>query len=213
MWWLFHTTALLWKIRYPFHARSYQTSHKIKYIHISCVMAGLLIPFLPIVTSMAKFAVDLKTDAPLQQRNVTFLSGGLGYQQIRFPPVLCAGRDSGAVYYTSILPINLIVLAGLTELILLFWTVHRVCVTFSTIEPCTALNYFPWVFFPWKRIVGQVWPWLYHIYGELELVNMQKWVWLLSLHTVWPYHFQTACYSPVFSAVFRCLYAQGFQEK
>ena len=31
------------------------------------------------------------------------------------------------------------------------------------------------------RSRGQVWPWLYHIYGELELGNMQKWVWLLSL--------------------------------
>ena len=33
--------------------------------------------------------------------------------------------------------------------------------------------------------------WLYHILWGL--VNLQKWVWLLS---VWPYHFQTACYSP-----------------
>lgn len=127
IWWLCHTTALLWKIRYPFHARSYQTSHKIKYIHIACMIAGVLIPFLPIVTSMAEFAVDLKTNTELQQRNVTFWSGGLGYLQIRFPPVLCAGRDGVAVYYTSVLPINIIVLVGLTELILLFWTVHRVC--------------------------------------------------------------------------------------
>ena len=27
-------------------------------------------------------------------------------------------------------------------------------------------------------------------------MNMQKWVWLLSLCSIWPYHFQTACYSP-----------------
>ena len=32
--------------------------------------------------------------------------------------------------------------------------------------------------------LGQVRPWPYHIYGELELVNMQKWVWLLSLHSM-----------------------------
>ena len=31
---------------------------------------------------------------------------------------------------------------------------------------------------------------------ELELVNVQKWVWLYH-YVVWPYHFQTACYSPV----------------
>ena len=128
LWWLFHTTALFWKIRYPFHARSYQMAHKIKYIHISCVIAGLLLPFVPIVTTLADFAVDIQTNAPLQQRNITFLSGGLGYRQIRFPAILCSGINSDAVYYTSILPINLIVIVGLTELILLFWTVHRVSV-------------------------------------------------------------------------------------
>lgn len=126
IWWLFHTTALFWKIRYPFHARSFEMARKIKYIHISCIIAGLLIPLLPIITSMADFAVDLRTNVPLQNMNITFLSGGLGYRQVRFPPVLCAGRNSDAVYYTSLLPINLIVIAGLTELIILFWTIHKV---------------------------------------------------------------------------------------
>ena len=126
IWWLFHTTALFWKIRYPFHARSFQMSHKIKYIHIACVIAGLLLPLLPIVASMAEFSEDLKTNAQLQQMNITFLSGGLGYWQVRFPPILCSGRDSDTVYYSSILPINIIVIVGLTELSLLFWTIHKV---------------------------------------------------------------------------------------
>jgi hypothetical protein len=90
------------------------------------VVAGILIPLLPIIATMAAFAVEIRSNPQLQQRGITFLSGGLGYHQIRFPPILCSGRDSGTVYYTSILPINLIVIVGLTELILLFWTVHRV---------------------------------------------------------------------------------------
>lgn len=126
IWWLFHTTALFWKIQYPFHARSFQMGGKIKYIHISCIIAGLLIPLLPVITTMADFAVDLKSNDRLQKMNVTFFSGGLGYRLVRFPPLLCSGRNSEAVYYTSILPINIIVIAGLTELIILFWTIHKV---------------------------------------------------------------------------------------
>ena len=39
--------------------------------------------------------------------------------------------------------------------------------------------------------------WLYHIYGEPELENVQKWVCMVVITTqYWPYHLQTACYSP-----------------
>ena len=34
---------------------------------------------------------------------------------------------------------------------------------------------------PVAAYIGQVRPWPYHIYGKLELENVQKWVWLLSL--------------------------------
>ena len=127
IWWLFHTTALLWKIRYPFHARTFQMSHKIRYVSAVCIIVGLLVPLVPIIASMADYAADLRTNTDLQRRNVTFLSGGLGYRQIRFPPILCSGGNNNVVYYTSILPINLIVIVGLTELIILFWTIYRVC--------------------------------------------------------------------------------------
>ncbi len=136
IWWLFHTTALFWKIRYPFHARSFQMSYKFKYLHVSCIIAGLLIPLLPIVASMISFAVELKSNIVLQNMNITFLSGGLGFRQVRFPPILCSGRNSDIIYYTSIFLINIIVIVGLTELILLFWTIHRVsCDSYYSVIP------------------------------------------------------------------------------
>lgn len=136
IWWLFHTTALFWKIRYPFHARSFQMSYKFKYLHVSCIIAGLLIPLLPIVASMISFAVELKSNTVLQNMNITFLSGGLGFRQVRFPPILCSGRNSDIIYYTSIFLINIIVIVGLTELILLFWTIHRVsCDSYYSVIP------------------------------------------------------------------------------
>ena len=126
IWWLFHTTALCWKICFPMHARSFQKAQKIKYLHAACVVAGLILPLAPIVASMAKFAADLQSDPLLQARNVTFLSGGLGYGQVRFPPVLCSGTDGDALYYSTILPINIMVIIGLTELVLLFRIIQKV---------------------------------------------------------------------------------------
>lgn len=124
VWWLLHTSAVFWKIQFPIHAL--KMSHRIKYIHLSCVIVGLLFPLASIITTMADFAIELKTNVALQERNITFLSGGLGYRQDRFPGLLCSGRNTRALYYSTILPINIMVLIGMTELILLFWTIHRV---------------------------------------------------------------------------------------
>lgn len=127
VWWLFHTTTLFWKIRFPFHARSFEASHKIKYIHIGCVIAGVVLPLVPILTSMADFAVDLESNP---SRNVSsFISGGLGYGQTRFPPILCTGSDRNAVYYSVVLPIDMILAVGCSLLVIIFWIVHKVSLT------------------------------------------------------------------------------------
>ena len=126
VWWLFHIMVLFWKVRFPFHARSFEVAHKIKYIHIICVLIGLLLPLVPIVISMAKFAMDINSNEFLRSKNITFASGGLGYGQIRFPPVLCYGTDRNSVFYSLILLVNIILATGITFLILLFWLIHKV---------------------------------------------------------------------------------------
>ena len=127
IWWLFHTTALLWKICFPFHARSFEKSRsKIRYIHTASIIAGLVLPLTPVIATMADHGLSFQSDPLLQHNNATFLSSGLGYNMIRFPPVLCAGVNSDVVYYTTIFPINVIVIIGLTELIFLFWIIHNV---------------------------------------------------------------------------------------
>ena len=139
VWWLIHTTALLWKIRYPFHARSFQVSHKTRFICIACIMSGLLIPLVPILTTMVDFSIDLQTNTVLQKMNVSFLSGGLGFSMYRFPPILCAGKNANVVYYSAILPINIIVIVGLTELIILLWTIHKV--NYFHVASCASQYY------------------------------------------------------------------------
>lgn len=125
-WWLIHATVILWKLQFPFHARSFENSGKMKYVHISSVIAGLLLPLISPIISMADFAVDLSSNEVLQSQNISFVSGGLGYGLIRFPSILCSAIDRYALYYSNILPINLMVIVGITELILVFRIIHKV---------------------------------------------------------------------------------------
>ena len=102
-------------------------SHKLKHVYIACIVAGLSSPLVPVIAAMADFSVRVKTDPVLTSRNVTFLSGGLGYANIRFPPTnLCSSSSGDVVYYSLALPINIVVIVGVMELILMFWKMHKV---------------------------------------------------------------------------------------
>ena len=129
LWWLFHIVSLFWKIKFPFHARSFEMSGKFKYIHIICVIVGIMLPLLPIISSMAKFAVDIRkqnNNSTSQIKNDLFLSGGLGFRSTRFPAILCSGTDADVIFYSVILPIDIILASGCTMLITVLWSVHRV---------------------------------------------------------------------------------------
>ena len=126
MWWLFHTTALLWIIRFPFHSKSFDKSGKSKYLHIACVVLGVIIPLIPVIAVMADFAMEVQSNMELQYLNVTFISGGLGFTLGRFPPVLCLGYNGNIVFYTSGLSLILMMAVGIPELIAIFFTLHMV---------------------------------------------------------------------------------------
>lgn len=121
LWWFMLTAALFWKIWFPFSAKMCETKRKVKYIHIGCALAGLLIPFTPVIALMANFAQRVKSDP-----STDFVSGGLGFTSVRFPPLPCNGNSKIIVFYTNILPSNLILAAGITLILLIFWLVHRV---------------------------------------------------------------------------------------
>ena len=125
-WWLIHATIILWKLQFPFHARTFENSGKMKYVHIASVIAGLLLPLISPITSMVEFAVDLSSNEILQSQNISFVSGGLGYGLIHFPSILCSATDRYALYYSNLLPINIMVIVGITELILVFRIIHKV---------------------------------------------------------------------------------------
>ena len=119
--------ALFWKVLFPFHSRSVEMSGKVKYIHIACVIIGILLPFVPIINSMSKFAMDVRERAENgTSSHQLFLSGGLGFFSSRFPAILCTGSDQDAVFYSVVLPLDIILAVGCTLLLIIFWSVHRV---------------------------------------------------------------------------------------
>ena len=126
LWWLFHTTAFFWKAKFPFQARSFEMLGRIKYLHISCVALGIVVPLTPVIALMADFALEVQSNEVLQAENVTFISGGLGFTMGRFPPTLCYGYSSSVIFYTNVVPIILILSVGLTELILVFALIQKV---------------------------------------------------------------------------------------
>ena len=113
-------TSLLWKIRFPFHARRFESAHRVRYIHITCVIVGLLVPLLPVIVTIADSAVDARKNPDTEQ------TGTLGFSLTRSPPILCTGIDRTATYYSLALPLNLILMVGMTELVVIFWLIHKV---------------------------------------------------------------------------------------
>ena len=103
VWWFF------WKIKFPFHARSFEASHRTKYVHITMVAVGLVLPALPVI--------------------VTFTTGDpSGFGLTRFPPILCTGLQRDSTFYSLVLPVNILVAIGIPLLIIIFWIIHKVMI-------------------------------------------------------------------------------------
>jgi len=127
VWWLIHTGMTFWKAGFPYHSRSYEISGRMRYIHWTSLTVGILFPFVPVVTSMGKFGVDVRQRADnYTSSQQLFLSGGLGFSMSRFPPILCTASDPEAIFYTTVLPIQFISLVGCSFLLIIFWTIYRV---------------------------------------------------------------------------------------
>lgn len=102
---------LVWKIRFPLHARSFETSHRVKYIHAAVIVSALLVPWIPVIA--------------------TFATGG--FTNTSFPPILCTGEDADASFYSLVVPLIVLLQVGVTLLIILFWTLHKVNSDYSLV--------------------------------------------------------------------------------
>ena len=112
---------------FPFHARSFERSGKIKVINVISVTVGILLPLVPIISPMAKFGVDIQKKYENSTVN-SFLSGGLGFMPTRFPTFLCTAGDGDVNFYSMILMLEISLALGITLLIIILWSVYKVSV-------------------------------------------------------------------------------------
>lgn len=112
--------ALFWKIVFPLHSRYFKATAKWTYLHIGCALVGVLVPLIPVISLMSGYAVRVKKSGG------SFVSGGLGFTSVRFPPQPCNGNDKAIVFYTNILPTNIFLAVGITLTLFIFRAVHNV---------------------------------------------------------------------------------------
>ena len=109
MWWLCHIVLLFWKLRFPFHAKLFESKHRFRYIHITMVVIGILLPLLPVVVAFTAGDPSLR-----------------GFRTILYPPFRCDNLQPVPLSYSLLLPLNLILVAGIVLLIVIFWVIHKV---------------------------------------------------------------------------------------
>ena len=104
IWWLCHITAMLWGLKFPFQADKFDITGKNKYLHLTVVVLGLTLPWIPVT--------------------VAFATGG--FTITRFPPVMCSGKNINGFHYGLIYPAAIADATGLTLLLLIFWILFKV---------------------------------------------------------------------------------------
>ena len=116
--WLCHVLTIFFGLKFPFQARALQQTHRMKYIHITCVIIGLFLPLTPVITTMAQFS---HRKSLLEAR-----IGGYGFGIRRFPPLLCVGKHDNSVFYSLILLLSIILVVGTTFFAFIFRLMHNV---------------------------------------------------------------------------------------
>ena len=113
LWAVFHVAVVFLAVVFPLYNWELDISGKIKYIHITMVLVGLILPCVPVA--------------------VTFGTGGFAFGDTRFPPIICFGRDRGATVYSLTIPESVLVATGISLLIVVFWKIIKVsfCVASS----------------------------------------------------------------------------------
>ena len=137
IWWLLHTANLFLEVKFPYHARSFKISSRKKYIHITCIIFGILLPLVPIIIIMADTAVDLQRqieNSTSQYINNLFISEGLGFGHTEIPTLLCTSTNTDATFYSLLIMIDVILACGCTMLIIVFWTVHKVYIKKNQVQ-------------------------------------------------------------------------------
>ena len=95
--------GVLWSLRFPFHARSFQQKAHFKYLHIGMVAVALTFPFV----------------------SVAIVIGTGGSVSPFSPPFLCFAKNIDVVFYTIVPPGCLLFGIGISLIVTIFLVLIR----------------------------------------------------------------------------------------
>lgn len=118
LWWLFHTTVIFWGIMRPIQYRQMCDSGKMKYIHLTMVFTGLI---LPLVATL-----------------ICHWTGGFGINLLLH--YSCHSKNISAIRYSVYIPLNVIVIIGTGLLLIIFSTIaQKVIHSYEIIMFCSCI--------------------------------------------------------------------------
>jgi len=129
IWWLIYMTTLFYSIKFPFRAQIFTKGRKRKLLHSVSVAVGVFTPLVLILASVIGFVAD-KQEMPGNSTLSLPLARprGYGYGMSGYPPILCTALDGKIIFYSSILPMGVVLGLGGSLLLTTLWLIHKVSV-------------------------------------------------------------------------------------
>ena len=100
--WIIHIGVMFWSVVFPLHFMTFNLLHRMKYVHALAVCLAIVVPTIAVA---AVFGTD-------------------GF--IPFPPFLCFPKNENAAFYSFILPVSIITPSGISLLLVMFRSIHKV---------------------------------------------------------------------------------------
>lgn len=99
----FHAVGLSWGIIFPFHYRRFKATGRIKYIHASTVVLGLVLPAIPALLHLIHgYTIGIDVHST------------------------CIGRNESITYFFVILPMSILMAVSASAFVILLWKIFKV---------------------------------------------------------------------------------------
>ena len=105
-WWFSHTIAVFWSVWFPVHTRKIRRTKYIKFIHVIIIVIVLTLPMIPV--------------------GVLFGTGGYVLSSYTVSLSTCIPRNLTTALYVFILPICIVIPAGITFNLLTVWKLLKI---------------------------------------------------------------------------------------
>ncbi len=121
LWMLFHLIYFFWSTWFPFSFDKHKAKGNLRKLHFCLTLAGIVFPLYGIVITITEN--DFITPFV---KNSTDQTSSLGLTTIGNPPRLCAPGSPSSFFFGVVIPIDVILAAGGTLIILIIYRLSKV---------------------------------------------------------------------------------------